>query len=467
MEQEKFFLYLIYGMVFILMGVFASRKNEKEVSHIPLVRSLKYLGVFGITHGLSEWLAMVMIIDLYHDQYNYLYLANQLFKAISFAFLMYFGISLLPKQTRFKSVLNKLPVTVFIIWFIYVISLIFRNGIAYLIANPNVSVFILRYCMAVTGSIISAVALYKNAKLMKETFTPEIEIRYKRLANIFLIYGLIDGLLIKERDFFPANIINSSFLAEYSFSIKFINISVGIGVIYLLSKVIQTFGWEQKEKLKHLQQQKIINEERRKLGLEIHDGIIQNIYAASLKLQYVLQNSQLETTTQDLLKEIRVDLGDTIKKTREFISKTTLETVQLEDLKDQIEHLVKVFNDNQNIVFTLNASADLSTLRQLSTKRSSHVYYIVQEAINNVVKHSGAKHAEVLLDFKIEYLDIKVIDDGIGISLDEINSADKYGVQSMKERTQQIDGFFRIKKLSQGTEVELRVPYEQGNRKKD
>lgn len=467
MEQEKFFLYLIYGMVFILMGVFASGKKEKEVSHIPLVRSLKYLGIFGITHGLSEWLAMVMIIDLYHEQYNYLYLANQLLKAISFIFLMYFGISLLPKKTRFKNILNKAPITLLVIWLTYVIFIISRNGIAYLIANPNVSIFILRYCMAVTGSIISAVALYKNAKLMKEIFSPEIEIRYKRLANIFLIYGLIDGLLIKERDFFPANIINASFLAEYSFSIKLINIAVGIGVIYLLSKVMQTFDWEQKEKLKHLHQQKIINEERRKLGLEIHDGIIQNIYAASLKLQYVLHNSQLETKTQDLLKEIRADLGDTITKTRDFISKTTLETVLLEDLKDQIEQLVKVFNDNQNIEVLLKTNVELSIAGQLSAKKSSHVYYIVQEAINNVVKHSGAKRAEVLLNFKIEHLHIKVIDDGIGISLDELNSKDKYGIQSMKERTQQIGGLVSIKKLRKGTEVELIVPYEQGNGKED
>ena len=467
MDQNKFILYLIYGMVFIIMGAFASSKKDKEVSHIPLVRSLKYLGVFGITHGISEWIAMIMIIDLYHGQYQYLYLINQLLKAVSFAFLMYFGISLLPKETRFKSILNKLPVALFIIWFTYVISIIVQNGIAYLIDNPNISIFILRYCMAATGSIISAVALYKNAKLMREIFSQEIEIRYMRLANIFLIYGLIDGLLIKERDFFPANIINNSFLAEYSFYIKFINIAVGLGVIYLLSKVMQTFDWEQKEKLKHIQQQKIVNEERRKLGLEIHDGIIQYIYAASLKLQYVLQNYQLETTTQDLLKEIRGDLGDTIKKTREFISKTTLETVQLEDLKAQIEHLVKVFNDNQNIVFTLKTSADLSTLRRLPSKKSSHVYYIVQEAINNVVKHSGAKRAKILLDFKTEYLHIKIIDDGIGISYDELNSTDKYGIQSMKERTQQIDGLFRIKKLIQGTEVELSVPYEQGNGKKD
>ncbi|MEL1134086.1 ATP-binding protein [Desulfitobacterium sp. THU1] len=465
MEQEKFFLYLMYGMVYILMGVFAYGKKEKEVSHIPLVRSLKYLGVFGITHGLSEWLAMVMIIDLYHDQYSYIYLANQVLKAISFAFLMYFGISLLPNKTRFKSVLNKLPISLFTIWLIYIIITLSKHEIAYLIANPKINVFLLRYCMALTGSISSAFALYMNAKLMGEINSPEIEKRYKRLAYIFLVYGLIDGLLLKEMDFFPANLINNSFLAEFSFSIKFVNIAIGIGVIYLLSKVMQTFGWEQKEKLKQLQQQKIIDEERSKLGLEIHDGIIQNIYAASLKLQYVLDNTTQETKTTELLQEIKLDLGDTIKKTREFISKTTLETIPLEDLKDQIERLVKVFNENQTIEFILKARADLSTSRRLSTRKSSQVYYIVQEAINNVVKHSRAKHSEVLLDFKLEYLHIKVIDNGIGISLSDLNSKDKYGIQSMKERAQQIDGLFSIKKLRKGTEVELIVPYEQGNHK--
>ncbi len=459
MEKEKFFLFLMYGMVFILMGVFAWGKKEEEVSHIPLVRSLKYLGVFGVTHGASEWLGMVMIIDLYHEQYNYLFLANQILKAISFAFLMYFGISLLP-NSRIKNILEKTPLILFIVWLLYIIFIISKNGIDYLIANPKFNVIILRYGMALSGSIISAIALTLNAKLMGETSSPEIERRYKRLANIFIIYGLIDGLLVKEMDFFPANVINNAFLADFGFSIKLVNIAVGVGIIFLLSEVIQTFGWEQKEKLRRLQQQKITDEERRKLGLEIHDGIIQNIFAASLKLQYILGNSQLDAQTKELLGEIKTDLGDTIKKTREFISKTTLETVQLEDLKEQIEQLIKTLNENQGVKFTITVRGNITTSRQISTRKSSQVYLITKEAITNVVKHSKAKDSEVIMDFQLDYLKIKVMDNGIGISIADTNNKDKFGLQSMKERAQQIDALFNIKNLNQGTEVELIVPFE-------
>jgi len=51
-----------------------------------------------------------------------------------------------------------------------------------------------------------------------------------------------------------------------------------------LIKVIDTFGWEQKEKLNRLEKHRIASEERRKLGLEIHDSIIQSLYAAGLKV---------------------------------------------------------------------------------------------------------------------------------------------------------------------------------------
>lgn len=465
MNQEKFFLYLMYGMIYILMGVFAFSKKEEEVSHIPLVKSLRYLGVFGISHGLSEWVAMVIIIDLFHDQYNALFLLNQLLKAVSFVFLMTFGISLIPKNVKMRVSLDKVPLVLFSIWLTYIAFTISQNGITYLIDHPKVNVILLRYCMALSGSVISAVALLKTAKLMGEISTPEIEKKYKRLAYSFLVYGLVDGLLIKEMDFFPANVINNSLILQFGFPIKIVNILVGIGVMYLLTKVIQTFGWEQKEKLKRLQQQKIMDEERRKLGLEVHDGIIQNIYAASLKLQYVLRNSHLDYKTNELLEEIKVDLGDTIKKTREFISKTTLETVELEDLKGQIERLVKVFNKKQSVRFAVKAHESLSASGQLHARKSSQVYLIIQEAINNVVKHSKAKHAEVIMNFQLEYLQIKVIDDGIGISIGDLNSKDKFGLQSMRERAQQIDALCTIKKLSQGTEVELIVPYEQ--RKKD
>ena len=461
MVKEKFILYLIYGMVYILLGFFACSEREKDIKHIPLVKSLKYLGIFGLSHGLSEWFAMISMTGLYNGQYNYLYLINQFLKAVSFAFLMYFGIDLMPKKNSLNNITYKAPILMFMIWFIHVAITISKNGISYFIDNQNVSVFLLRYGMAVTGSVISATALYMSTNFMREFSSPEIERRYKRLAIILLIYGLVDGILVSEKHFFHSKIINYSFFHKYSFNIKLINILIGIRLIYLLSKVMQTFGWEQQEKLKQLRQQKVIDEERRKLGLEIHDGIIQNLYASGLQLEYVLKNFHLELQTKELLEEIKIDLGKTIKKTREFISKSSLEEIELEDLKEQIENLVKGFNENQDIKFKIESRTELYPTNQLSVQRSTHVYYIVQEAINNIVKHSKAKHAKILLDSKFEHLYINVIDNGIGISNDCLNKNDKYGIKSMKERAKQINGLLNIKKLRQGTEVELIVPYEQ------
>ena len=94
---------------------------------------------------------------------------------------------------------------------------------------------------------------------------------------------------------------------------------MGIFISFLLFKVIETFDWEQKEKLNRLKNHRIASEVRRKLGLEIHDNIIQGLYAAGLEVEYVMLN-KIGEKTKEILEEVKIDLNDTIGKTREFIS---------------------------------------------------------------------------------------------------------------------------------------------------
>ncbi|MCC5911751.1 MAG: hypothetical protein JJT76_15110 [Clostridiaceae bacterium] len=463
MTKEYFFLYLVYGLVFIAMGIFASYKKDEEVSHLPLVKSLKYLGVFGITHGLSEWITMVVIADLYRDFYVYFFIIKQFLKAVSFAFLIGFGTTLLPKDIRYKSIINILPVILLVVWCSGFLFLMSRHGLQYHLIKPQYNIILLRYFMGLPGGLITAFALGLQAKQMHKRNLGTIAKKYNHLAYIFLLYGLVDGLIVREMEFFPANFINNQvFLQWLGFPIQIVKIIVGIGINILLIRVIETFGWEQKEKLKQLQKRRITDKERRKLGLEIHDSIIQSIYAANLKLQCLINNNTQEEA-HELLQEIKIDLGDTIRKTREFISTTSLQTMELQDLSNNIVKLVEIFNNNQAIKINVESQMSQLNLMELSAEKSSQIYYIVQEAISNVIKHSKGNHARVLVKTEDDFLNVKVIDDGVGIQLDSIDKKQQFGLISMKERAKAVGGILRVKNLEKGTEVELIVPWEGSN----
>lgn len=101
MSKGYFLLYLIYGFAFINMGMFSIQEKDLEITNLPLVKSLKYLGYFGIFHGISEWMTMITFTELFIDNHYIIFNIKQVFKGISFASLMYFGLSLLPlKQKR-------------------------------------------------------------------------------------------------------------------------------------------------------------------------------------------------------------------------------------------------------------------------------------------------------------------------------------------------------------------------------
>lgn len=461
MDQYYFFLYLVYGFAFINMGIFSIQGKGVEVTDLPLVKSLKYLGYFGITHGITEWITMIEILDVCPNLNISLFIIKYFLKAVSFTCLMIFGISLLPLGYKMKRIVLKIPFFLFLMWFAGFVALSIYYGEDYLILNPKYNIITLRYIMGFSGGMISAIALYLNGKTIERRKSYSIAKRYKSLAFIFLIYGLLDGLFVKKLDFFPANIINNDlFLSIFQIPIQIFKTSVGITINFLLIKVIDTFGWEQREKLNRLENHRIASEERRKLGLEIHDSIIQRLYAAGLKVEYLIKNKAKDKEL-DILEEIKVDLNNTIIKTREFLSSSTLEIIEMEDLSDSLQQLVKKFNENQDIPITFKSQVPIGNNGHLSPEKSTQIYYIVQEAISNISKHSKATNAEVLLECKYDFLYIKIVDNGVGISFKNKNLEKHFGITSMKDRAKRVGGTLNIDTLTNGTKVELVIPWEE------
>ena len=117
MHISEFLLYLIYGFAMITMGIFAIVQKDSKIMNLALVKSLKYLGIFGITHGISEWNSMIIKLEICHPYlypgYNNL---NIILKAISFTFLLYFGLDLLPVSKKIKRIVLNIPALYFMFY---------------------------------------------------------------------------------------------------------------------------------------------------------------------------------------------------------------------------------------------------------------------------------------------------------------------------------------------------------------
>lgn len=98
--------------------------------------------------------------------------------------------------------------------------------------------------------------------------------------------------------------------------------------------------------------------------------------------------------------------------------------------------------------------------RQLVTGEvQRRIVFILREVFNNIQKHAKAKTVSVSLDWDEEYLEISVKDDGVGFTPTALSDFGHYGIQIMKQRSEEIKGTLEIISApGQGTNVILRCP---------
>jgi len=97
--------------------------------------------------------------------------------------------------------------------------------------------------------------------------------------------------------------------------------------------------------------------------------------------------------------------------------------------------------------------------RQLPKDVALCLYRIVQEALRNVIKHSGAESARVELSGTAEELALQISDTGTGFDPGSVQARGGLGLLSMRERLRLVSGKISVERLEpNGTRIEVRVP---------
>jgi signal transduction histidine kinase len=87
------------------------------------------------------------------------------------------------------------------------------------------------------------------------------------------------------------------------------------------------------------------------------------------------------------------------------------------------------------------------------------IYRIVQESINNVIKHSSASEARVVIKALENTVLITIEDDGTGFDYENAKSKSGFGLVGLKERTELLNGEFSIaSKIGEGTRIKVKIP---------
>ena len=226
----------------------------------------------------------------------------------------------------------------------------------------------------------------------------------------------------------------------------------------LTEEKIRRHGIEQK-----IKSYAIINgqeKERKRVAAEIHDGIGQMLTSLRMKLEQI--EDRTETPDPEVLM-VNHMLTRLITETRRICSDLLPSVLEDFGLHSAIEDLVKTCKDaDRKLEFLLDTN-----LRQtkLSRELEISVYRILQEGLNNVIKHSQASRVEIYIDDSGEYLNLMIKDNGKGFYYDSQqlhlkNLARKMnGIRGMKERAELLGGTFTISaEPGKGAIIELEIP---------
>jgi PAS domain S-box-containing protein len=194
-------------------------------------------------------------------------------------------------------------------------------------------------------------------------------------------------------------------------------------------------------------------QERARIGRELHDDINQRLAMLAIELQQLQENpSEVSNRVQELRREI-TDISSDVQALSHELHSSKLEYL---GVVAGIKSWCKEFSERQKmeIDFKNEVSSTLPFEVGLS------LFRVIQEALHNAQKHSGVKRIEVQLREDSGEIHLLVSDLGRGFDLETAMKGRGLGLTSMEERVRLVRGTIEIQsKPMGGTSIHVRVPF--------
>ncbi len=214
------------------------------------------------------------------------------------------------------------------------------------------------------------------------------------------------------------------------------------------------------QQLKVAQERKIfgvmmegIEQERKRLAADLHDGLGGRLSGISIKLSRLSENKEARSFTKHI-DDILANLDDSLQELRSVARNLMPETLLKYGLKAAVEDYCSTLSAKYtNITLQFYNTKNITEKNELLT-----IYRIIQELINNAVKH--AKASEILVQCIVtdDKIDLAIEDDGIGLKNNDHSKNIGLGLTSLKNRVDYINGVMDIQtETNEGTSINIQI----------
>jgi len=474
-------IYFFYGLAFFSMGLLVAIEGGRSTDR-RLRMALRPLAGFGLVHAAHEWLEMFDRVGgiAPHSDPTILSIIELTLLAFSFLSLAAFGGYLVLGSESTWRVSLIIPLALEAVW---VFGLVTFRG-QYPVADlPGVANAWTRYTLAIPAGLLAAIGLV----VQQRTFRRAGLVRFGQdslWASIsFAWYSLVGQLFVHASKLPPSTFLNEdTFLGFAGFPIQALRAAAAIGAAVFVIRFLRAFQVENDRKIAELQDARLHEAqqretlrgelfrrvvaaqeaERQRIARDLHDETGQSLTAIGLGLRGLSGNlSGRNKPAAETLRRLQGMTADSLHELQRIIS--DLRPAHLDDLG--LAAAMRWYGGRLQELTSLTVHVDIAGQeRPLDEAVRITIFRIIQEALNNIIKHAQASYVDVSLAFEEDSARIRVRDNGSGFDPEVVRLArsgrTSLGLAGMEERAALLGGTVSIQsRPGYGTEVEAVIPY--------
>ncbi|BCA54507.1 hypothetical protein W02_16470 [Nitrospira sp. KM1] len=198
-------------------------------------------------------------------------------------------------------------------------------------------------------------------------------------------------------------------------------------------------------------------EAREQLSQDLHDHVIQSIYAIGMTLETCRYLIDQDPAGASQRAQRAIDgLNDVIRQLRNYIEWGRLTTIPAKRFHEAFDEVILAMKPEQPL--NIRQTIDLSISALLTEDETMHVLHILREALSNTVRHAKAKTVDVVLQQEVGGLRFEVKDDGVGFDPASVQSHG-WGLRNIASRAGKLHAELKIiAAQGVGTQLILHIP---------
>jgi len=201
-----------------------------------------------------------------------------------------------------------------------------------------------------------------------------------------------------------------------------------------------------------------LRSERDRIGMELHDGVIQSIFAVGMKIEILRNKLNPPEPYQNQFQLVLEDLNHIIEDVRSYIRNLVTARDEALTLRTHIENITTHFRDFSGIPVALDIANDLPTLNDF---QRHNLLQILREALANIAHHADASRVCVTVMTIERDVVLKIEDNGKGFDtqIADREQSGHFGLKNMQQRVKRLEGTMQVNSaLNSGTTLIVNLP---------